>query len=249
MGDQAGLVCSLRTNLSWHKPQLTPPGWDSHPYARVPALGSNLTVRIEVVNPFILVASITCGYSKHMLPKSFLLFHLRKKILSFLLSCQSGFNHTKAPVVVPSDCAPRRGTGPRVRVGAPALTLTIHLRSRGLLPVLCPSREALWIQRKETEVFRGCCSKSEAKRNVLHLNHRVFGREMALCPLAVRIFLPSSYNYCVRLCCFPSTSFQQTGETVAWFKCQSLGPPHKHSKGKKGGDPPPLDERWEQRVD
>lgn len=77
------------------------------PYAWVPALGSNLTERIEVVNPFILVASITCGYAKHMLPRSFLLFHLRKKILSLLLSCQSRFNHTKAPAVAPSDCAPK----------------------------------------------------------------------------------------------------------------------------------------------
>lgn len=58
------------------------------PYARVPALGSNLTVRIEVVNPFILVASITCS-SKHTLPRSLLLFHFRTKILSFVLSVQS----------------------------------------------------------------------------------------------------------------------------------------------------------------
>lgn len=60
-GDPGRPACSPRTDLLWHKPQLTCPGWDSYPYARVPALSSNLTVRIEVVNPFILVASITCG--------------------------------------------------------------------------------------------------------------------------------------------------------------------------------------------
>lgn len=36
-----------------------------HPLTN-PSPCSNLTVRIEVVNPFILVASIICGYSKHM---------------------------------------------------------------------------------------------------------------------------------------------------------------------------------------
>ena len=81
-------------------------------------------------------------------------------------------------------------------------------------PPACPAppREALCIQRAETEVFSWCCSKSEYKRNVLHLN-QVFGREMALCPLAWRIFLPTSCNYCVRpgcSLCQVSTNRQNT---------------------------------------
>ena len=48
-----------------------------------------LTVRIEVINSFILIASITCGYSKHMLPRNFLVFHLRKNsFFSCVLSVQ-----------------------------------------------------------------------------------------------------------------------------------------------------------------
>lgn len=86
-------------------------------------------------------------------------------------------------------------------------------------PCPAPHREALCIQRKETEVFSWCCSKSEFKRNVLHLK-REFGREMALCPLALRIFfhLPA---ITVRLCCSPSTSFPQTGRAVAWMNVKA----------------------------
>lgn len=104
--------------LLWHKPRPTShPAWDSHLYTRVPALGSSLIVSSEAVNPFILVASITCVYSTHRLPRSFFLFLLREKN-SFLLSSQSRFNHIKAPVMAPSVRAPGRGTGPRVKGGA-----------------------------------------------------------------------------------------------------------------------------------
>lgn len=50
---------------------------------------SNLTVRIEVANPFLRIASIICGNSKHTLPKSFFAISFKKKQNSFL-SCQSG---------------------------------------------------------------------------------------------------------------------------------------------------------------
>ena len=77
------------------------------PYARGPALGANLTVRTEVVHPLMLVASVTCGYSKHTGSQRASCY-LRKNVSS-LLSCQSGFNHTKSPVMVPTDCAPKKG--------------------------------------------------------------------------------------------------------------------------------------------
>lgn len=137
--------------LLWHKPRPTShPAWDSHLYTRVPALGSSLIVSSEAVNPFILVASITCVYSTHRLPRSFLLFPLREKN-SFLLSSQSRFNHIKAPVMAPSVRAPGRGTGPRVKGGAFALYECLW--SSGLFPPLHPKREALCIQREETGVF------------------------------------------------------------------------------------------------
>lgn len=95
-------VSHTSLNVSWL--EFIPLCTNSCPY-------SNLTVRIEVVNPFILVAFITCGCSKHMLQGASCYF-IKKKKNSFL-SCQSGFNHTRASVMAPSDHGLRRYAGAR----------------------------------------------------------------------------------------------------------------------------------------
>lgn len=38
--------------MAWQEPQITSPGWDLHPLHQVPALGSAVIVRIEVVSYF-----------------------------------------------------------------------------------------------------------------------------------------------------------------------------------------------------
>lgn len=112
----------------------------------------------------------------------------KTKKLSCLVSPDSTIlrRHTNGAII---RLCPKGGQGWDL-----ALTLYLHLGSRGLPPALYPDREALCIQRKETKAFSWCYSKSEYKRNALHLSHRVFGREMALPPLASRICLPSSCN-------------------------------------------------------
>lgn len=128
------------------------------------------------------------------------------------MSCQSGFDHTKAP---DSRChhqaVPQGGArAPRVQAGIRPSPSTFghEASSRPCTPIEKPHVA----KGRKPKLSAGVNSKSEYKRNALHLSHRAFGREMALGPLALRLCLPSSCNYFVRLRCLPSTSCQQTGK-------------------------------------
>lgn len=152
---------------------MSPPGWNSHLRAGVPALGSNLIVRTEGVNPFTSGPSIPCGDSKHKALKELLAISLKekkKKIFLFFFpvspdstvsGCQEWLHHPVHQV----------GTEAQGQLGhLPSVSKSVF--SHYPLPLLHPVREALCNQRKETEVFSWYSSKSKYKRNLLYLNHQ-----------------------------------------------------------------------------
>jgi hypothetical protein len=186
-------VAHTSLNVSWL--EFIPLCTNSCPY-------SNLTVRIEVVNPFILVAFITCGCSKHMLQGASCYF-IKKKKNSFL-SCQSGFNHTRASVMAPSDHGLRRYAG---------------ARGPGLLPICSDPLSDEASSLPCTPVKK---HPKERKGYVLHLNLQISGRKMAFTSPGIGKGFSSIFlQLHVRLCGFPSTGFQQTGKIVLWFEWQS----------------------------
>lgn len=153
-----------------------------HPLTLVPALGSYLTVRIEVVNPF--VASVTWGYSKPKPPRSFLLFHLRrkkKKKKFFRLSCTSRFNHTTGTSNGAIRLCPRggaQGRGSGLGLWPAPSKPTFGHEASSLSRILI---EKPYVSKgSETEVFSWCCPKSEYKSPASHIIESLEGKWLSV---------------------------------------------------------------------
>lgn len=196
------------------------------PSARGPALGSKLTVRIEVVNP--LIAFVTCSYSNTCSQGAPAVSE--KTLLSFCLvspDSTTPSHQSRCQQTAPPRRAEHQGRG-----SGPPPTNPPGVTRPPARPA--PPREASRIQRAETEVSSWCCSKSEYKRNVLHL-HQAFGREVAFGP-------QTPCNHRGGPCALLSTGSHRTGRTAARQEVpEPPGSPRERlwgRGGKEGGDSP-----------